>query len=184
MMKTANTLRAAAIMLCILSSHDRCGCFAAPPMTRQSAREIIDNKGADPISGIWRIGGDGATIAILPQQGSIARFDIFLLDSPDMSVIPGKMTGSAVTTGQLCTYDATLSDVTAGKSKRFRCIMTIGNDGHLTIKPYKQGKRISLRRWLPHLFRITVSDYDTRPSGVDGAVKIYPPTTPSEPVLL
>ncbi|MDE7458704.1 MAG: hypothetical protein K2M77_07525, partial [Muribaculaceae bacterium] len=36
-------------------------------LTRQEACDIIDSRGANPICGMWRIGGDGALIAILPE---------------------------------------------------------------------------------------------------------------------
>ena len=68
--------------------------------------------------------------------------------------------------------------------KRQRYIFTLDRDGYLSFKSYKQGKKISLGRLLPYLFRVSVSDIDTRPSTVDGAVKIYPSTTSDKPVLL
>lgn len=153
-------------------------------LTRQEACDIIDSRGANPICGMWRIGGDGALIAILPEKASTARFEIYLLDSPDLSVIPGKKIGSAVTTGQPGVYDAELASSQPMLKKRQRYIFTLDRDGYLSFKSYKQGKKISLGRLLPYLFRVSVSDIDTRPSTVDGAVKIYPSTTSDKPVLL
>ena len=156
----------------------------AEPISRHQAREIIDSRGTDPITGIWKIGGDGATIAILPRAAGNSTFDIVLLDSPDLSVLPGEIIGEAVTTGRLATYDASMNQSPGSLKRKVKSILTIDKDGRLNIRPYKQGKSVKLWRWLPYLFRISVSDHDTRPDGVDGAVKIYPENMPAGPTLL
>lgn len=173
-----------AALLCICLIMSAADMAAADAMTQSAAREIIDSRGADPLGGIWRIGPGGAIIAILPVAASRGQFDIYLLDSPDMSVIPGGKIGSAVSTGANGTYDAEFSG--AGKliSKRQRFIITLSPDGTLAFKSYKKGKKISLWRWLPYLFRFSVSEYDTRPASVDGAVRIYPQGAYSGPTLL
>ena len=156
----------------------------AEPMTVARARHTVDSIGADPLGGIWRMGPDGATIAILPTPSSQGHFEIYLLDSPDMSVIPGQIIGSASATGSYGTYDAEFSGTGKLISKRQRFILTLSSDGSLGFKSYKKGKKISLWRWLPYLFRFSVSDYDTRPSAVDGAVRLYPSNGPTGPTLL
>lgn len=156
----------------------------AEPISCRQAREIIDSRGSDPITGIWKIGGDGATIAFLPQAASASAFDIVLLDSPDLSILPGDIIGEAVTTGRLATYDASMNTSPGTTKRKVKSILTIDKDGRLNIRPYKQGKSVKLWRWLPYLFRISVSEHDTRPDGVDGAVKIYPEKMPAGPTLL
>ncbi|MDE5567879.1 MAG: hypothetical protein K2J12_05500 [Muribaculaceae bacterium] len=156
----------------------------AEPMTQRAAREIIDSRGADPLGGIWRMGPDGATIAILPVAASQGRFEIYLLDSPDMSVIPGGKIGSAVSTGVNGTYDAEFAGAGKLTAKRQRFIITLSADGNLNFRSYKKGKKISLGRWLPYLYRVSVSDYNTRPTSVDGAIRVYPRGNYSGPTLL
>lgn len=160
--------------------------FAAndKPVTQAEACRVIDNRGSDPLCGLWRMGTDGATVAILPVNASRGRFDIFLIDSPDLSAIPGRQIGSVVTTGSAATYDAEFVGAGKFRNKRQRFIITLGDDGHLSLRPYKKGKKISLWRWLPYLYRFTVSDIDTRPTNADGAVRVYPPAVNSEPVVL
>lgn len=153
-------------------------------MTRREAREIIDVRGSDPLSGIWQLGGDGAVIAIVPERSTTARFEIYLLDSPDMSVIPGNQIGTAVATGQPGRYDVSLDGTQNIVRKKRRFIFTIDDTGHLKINPYKQGKKVALWRLIPYMFRVSVSDVDTRPSTVDGAIKIYPPSPGQTPTLL
>lgn len=153
-------------------------------MSWQEACEIIDSRGADPLIGIWRIGPDGAIIAIIPTYAASGQFDIYLLDSPDMSVIPGERIGSASATRQLATYDAVLANLGKLLQKNQRFIITIERDGSLAFKSYKKGKRLSLWRLAPYLFRYSVSEQNTRPSSVDGAVRLYPSNGPAGPTIL
>ena len=173
--------RAAALVIAMMAAS---AALASSAMTRSEACAIIDNRGVNPLSGIWRIGGDGATVAILPVAASSTRFDIYLIDSPDMSVIPGNKIGSAVSTGETGTFDAEMISGQGFTEKRMRYIMTLGQDGRLSFRSYKKGKKISLWRFIPYLFRFSVRNVDTRPESVDGAIKIYPDGQPSGPTLL
>jgi len=152
--------------------------------SRRSACRIIDRYGSDPICGIWQMGGDGATFAVIPRQGSSAVFDIVLVDSPDMSVLPGLIMGKAASTGKPGHYDAEFDSSTGPVKRNRRCIIVLDNEGGLTFNSYKKGKNISLWRWLPYLYRVTITDRNTRPANADGAVRIYPPITPSTPAML
>ena len=125
-------------------------CSAADKLTDSaSAREIIDNRGSDPLAGIWRIGGGGATVAFLPVAAGESEFDIVILDSPDMSVIPGRTIGHAVSTGKIGVYDATMPQKSVVGRKTVRCIITLGKDGRLSFEYYKQGYAVKLWRLLP-----------------------------------
>lgn len=158
--------------------------YAGERMTREQACRTVDRYGDNPITGIWRMGGDGATIAILPVRGKTETFDIYMLDSPDMSIIPGGKTGSLRTTGETAVYDAEFKTKKFLRDKTFRFILTLGKDGILTFKSYRRDKTVSLWRLLPYMFRYTVQSHDTRPGAVDGAYKIYPSVMPSGPTLL
>lgn len=160
-------------------------CRAADPLiSMESAKEIIDSRGADPLAGIWRFGGDGATLAFVPVAAGESEFDIIILDSPDMSVIPGQNIGRAVSTGKVGVYDATMAQNRTLGHKTVRCIITLGKDGRLSLQHYKQGYEVRLRRLLPYLFPFSVNRQDTRPGSVDGAVRLYPPTGQEGPVML
>lgn len=158
--------------------------MATEPMTFASAREITDRRGVDPVTGIWRIGTDGATVAILPDAGTSGHFTVYLLDSPDYSVIPGSKIGSAVATGSPATYDAELIKKNRFADRRQRFIINLDGNGHLKFRSYTKGKQITLWRWLPYLFRMTVKDRNTRPESSDGAIRIYPENISPSPVLL
>ncbi len=160
-------------------------CSASDSLTdRESAKQIIDSRGSDPLAGIWRIGGGGATVAFLPVRAGESEFDIVILDSPDMSVIPGQKIGHAASTGKIGIYDATMAQKSAIGRKKVQCIITLGKDGRLAFQYYKQGYDVKLWRLLPYLFRVSVNKHDTRPATVDGAVRLYPPTGQGGPVML
>lgn len=154
-------------------------------MTVAEAVGIIDSRGSDPLCGIWTVGGDGARLAFLPRGASATEFDVFILDSPDLSVVPGQQIGTAVSTGRAATYDTTLRTLSGLPGRSRHLIIELLSDGTMTFRHYKKGKKITLWRWLPYLFRISVSDNDSRPSSADGAVKTYPTDTASPyPTLL
>ncbi len=157
---------------------------ASQPVGFTSAREIIDSRGSDPLAGIWQLGADGATIAVLPTSPSASDFDIVILDSHDMSVIPGQSIGHARSTGKAGIYDASFVRSNILGKKTVRCIITLGKDGRLSFDYYKQGYNVKLRRLLPYLFRFSVNRQDTRPTSVDGAVRLYPPTGQGGPLML
>lgn len=174
------------LCLCLMLTVLTVGSEAATPFDCASVCAEINRYGSDPLCGIWQMGGDGATFAVIPEQGSSSRFDIVLVDSPDMSVMPGRLIGCAVTTGKTGTYDCEFfKDKGKGLLKRNKkFIIILGEDGRLTFNSYKQGKQISLWRWIPYLYRMTITDRDTRPSSADGAVRIYPEGYSSGPVVL
>lgn len=172
------------ILGCVMLSLASVSAFAQKALPGyESAKNIIDSRGSDPLSGIWRIGG-GATVAFLPVENDCSAFDIIILDSNDMSVIPGTSIGHARATGKIGVYDAELSHTRPGAPKKVRCIVTLGKDGRLAFDYYKQGYTVRLWRLIPYLFRFSVNRQDTRPNTADGAVRLYPPTGQEGPVML
>lgn len=157
---------------------------AGNAITRQDAYRMIDNEGRDPVCGIWQLGGDGAQIAIVNRTGEKSKFDIYLIDSPDMSVIPGAVIGLLSATGKLGTYDAQFYSVKGPLKRTMRYIVSLGNDGRMQFDSYKKGKSVALWRWIPYLYRISVTDRNTRPSNADGAVRVYPAANVQNVIVL
>lgn len=163
-----------------------------PGISLADIRERIDSNGTDPICGIWQLGEaseltDGAvTFAVVRAHGSASGFDIILVDSPDMSALPGTNLGSARSTGRPGIYDADLSgtNTIGGKKSVKRCIMNIDAEGKMSIRPYKQGHKFRFWRWLPYMLRMTMTKEDTRPREVDGASRIYPSGAIAAPMTL
>lgn len=133
-----------------------------------------------PIEGVWMTSA-GAYIAI--HANGVNTYEMTILHSPDLSIIPGTMMGSAHISGKAGMYDASIfRNFTAdGKGHRpQRLAITVDiSTGMLRFDPYKQGWRINLRRLIPYLFRFSVQREDTRPDGLEGAMRIYPTPPPS-----
>jgi hypothetical protein len=151
-----------------------------------SLRQVLDSKACDPIEGLWQFVGDGATVAITARAGYDGQFDITLLDSPDMSIAPMTICGQLQTTAKVGAYDARLRLKPADgiKSRTKDCVITLTDTGRFSIAAYNRTKRISLWRWLPYLFRVTVIQRSNRPENLDGALRTYPTGAPTKPIIL
>ena len=140
-------------------------------------------------AGLWQMRGDGAVFTIVPRAGSAESFDLYIIDSPDLSIAENTYFGTMRRTGNGLSYDATLhADIKGAtpslRNKKRNFILEFSTDGsYLTLQPYTKGKRVNIMRWLPYLFRISVTDADTRPKHIDGARRIVPASAP-QPVTL
>lgn len=135
------------------------------------------------IEGVWQISGNGAIFDIKPEPGYSGRYKLTIIDSPDYSVVPGSFFGTLAATATPGQYDAAVSidpEGKTGSSRSTRNFIFEFDESHsrCTLRPYSAGKRISLRRLLPYLFRITIEDRGSRPEGTVGAVRIDTPQTP------
>lgn len=146
---------------------------------------MVDDGGGDPIEGVWRIAGDGAVFAVLPGEGG-DTFRLVIVDSPDMSVLPMTEFGTARRTAVAGRYDACMSaSLTSGAAVRRdrNLIISLSDDGRLIFEPYKKGLKLNLWRVLPYMFRFSVAAQDTRPSDIDGAVRLYPAGDAVKPLV-
>lgn len=146
---------------------------------------MVDDGGGDPIEGVWRIAGDGAVFAVLPGEGG-DTFRLVIVDSPDMSVLPMTEFGTARRTAVAGRYDACMSaSLTSGAAVRRdrNLIISLSDDGRLIFEPYKKGLKLNLWRVLPYMFRFSVAAQDTRPSDIDGAVRLYPSGDAVKPLV-
>ena len=158
-------------------------CLAGPPQLINLQEGYTLSADASSPAGIWRFGADGAIFEIKPTPGTNGSYTLLLLDSPDLSRAAGTLFGSMTATGKPGTYDVALRlNPTgalrgSGRPKTRNFIFEISPEGSsLTMRSYRKGKTVNLLRWLPYLFRISVSEVDTRPSGIDGATRIAPPS--------
>ncbi len=155
----------------------------ASPWDIDSITAIFGGRQPDPIEGLWQFPADGAVLLI--EKRSASTYDITILDSPSLDVRPGTVIGTAVTTPTAGVYDANF-DPKPIKNKRLKkanAALKL-SDGYLSFKPYTTGKRVALWRWIPYFFRITVFDDNSRPSGLDGARRIYPPDGAGSDIIL
>lgn len=138
-----------------------------------------------PLEGIWELTADGAIVAIerepSPMRKSTATYRITALSMPDRSVAPGTLMGRAASTADARKFDTTLyTKVIDGKLQSpANFIITLSDDGRLSLSHYRHGLRFSLWRMVPYMFRYSVRAIDERPKGTDGMVRLYPPSEKS-----
>ncbi|MDE6268959.1 MAG: hypothetical protein K2M04_07760, partial [Muribaculaceae bacterium] len=158
------------------------------PYSRKEVERRMDSRPLHPIEGIWQWAGQGAFIAIeaenpLPSSVSSspasARYRLTLIESPDRTARPGTVIGYAYPTARAGYYTARLSPA-SGLEKKFKgdheYTLHLDSDAgaHLSFTRVKSGYRVSLRRLIPYLFRLSVYRQDNRPSDLDGCLRIYP----------
>lgn len=134
--------------------------------------------GADPISGIWLTQPGSALISIEPTSPQ-GVYNLYVLDSPDYTIVPGTLVAHLSATADSQKYDAEfilpstgLTGDTGG-NRTMSAVITLTEEGRFTITHYRRENRLSLRRLLPFLFRSILRDSD-RPGALDGAVRINP----------
>lgn len=133
--------------------------------------------GADSPEGVWRIGDAGAVFEVRPLAGSEDSFELYLLSSPDLSIVPGSFFGTMTSTGTRHVYEARLRLDSSARtsSKNHSFIFTLSDDAtRLKMRHYVRGKQVSFYRWASYLFRVGIHNVDSRPSDVDAAVRISP----------
>lgn len=139
---------------------------------------VIDRGNAQPIEGVWRLtASPESVLAITARAGVPGTYDVWLLDSPDYRIEPYQLIGSAREGGERGSYDLTLTDrpgVMKARKRTFIATADGDDSGRLRLRAYHRGKRISIWRWLPYLFRVTVINQSDRPADHDGMVRVYP----------
>ena len=139
----------------------------------------LDSVGTAPYEGVWRMTGSGAIFAIEPKPGLTECYALTLLWSPDLGIPSGSELGEMRPAGRQLVFDAVLGlDHNGGrhisgigKKYRFELEFSPGMQ-RISFKAYKQSWRVNIFRWLPYLFRTSVSKTDTRPADIDGAVRL------------
>lgn len=153
-----------------------------------SLKTYLREDSRSPIEGIWQISGEGAVIAISRKPASKANFEVSIIDSPALEVLPGTIVGELTTTGADDMWEARF--VRAGKagqalprvgSRDFMCRLV--SPGVLRFSSFRKNRKISLWRWIPYLFRVSVSEKPTRPADADGARMLYPENHASDAIV-
>lgn len=130
---------------------------------------------ADPLEGDWQVNGGGACLRFATPDIDGDPLRVIWLDGDDWRIPPGTVIGHAVPGATPGVYDCSLSVNPAGRRRHttatFVLRMTDDGDG-LSFEAYRRNRRISLWRWIPYLFRVTVISGSNRPAGLDGARRI------------
>lgn len=174
---------------------------SADDYSRRAVEQRMNSRPLHPLEGIWQWAGQGALIAIEAEDPSplstsslsspaAARYRLTLIESPDRSARPGTIIGYATPTARPGYFSAHLHPASALESKfkgDHEYTLHLDSDGgsHLSFTRVKAGYRVSLRRLIPYLFRLSVYREDNRPSDLDGCLRVFPrPTRPLAPRYL
>lgn len=161
--------------------------YGGDPLAEFKTR--IDSLTINPIEGIWKMtpGGGETMFAVCAKPGSESEFDIIIIESPDWRIKSGTKCGKLWVAARKGVYDCMmLSNPSKPMSYgKYTATVELDDQGRrLIFKPYKKKRSISLKRWLPYFFRISITEEDTRPKDLDGAYRIYPPQPGVMPVKL
>lgn len=160
--------------------------------SRESAERYLTHGPLHRVEGIWRFTASGATVAVerfTPPgyDGSPTCYRLVVVSASDRSVVPGTVMGYAVPTSRQRVYDAVLYTSVEGVSltatRRFTVKMD-DDDNRLSFTPVKRGVSVNIRRYLPYMFRIGITRYDTRDASLDGCVREFPAPSGMEPRYL
>ncbi len=139
---------------------------------------------ADPLTGRWQINGDGAVVDIVESGTPGGTLSMLWVDGPeDISLDAGTVIGTITPAPNVGTYDChALVNPSAHRKGRRRYhdfTVTLSKDdiNSLTFTEYRRTSTVSLWRWIPYLFRVTVINSSNRPGGLDGARRVDAPPT-------
>ncbi len=158
----------------------------------EAAAARLDSLRLDPVEGLWSMSpaGGGALFSIIAAPGRPGVFEMRILESPDWRVAENTLCGEVRAAARPGVYDCRMaadpskSSFAPALSTHTATIELASDGARLIIRPYRRRHRISLRRWLPYFFRISIHEENTRPDDLDGAVRLYPPIPGANPVNL
>lgn len=128
---------------------------------------------ADPMLGRWSILSTGTEIEIIPGDGGAGYYDVKLHDCADYRLPIGITIGNIRPSATPGRFVASIAEKPGAHRKRMRdLVVSLRPDGTLSFEPYHKGRRISLWRWIPYMFRVTVLMPGEQPSDTEGAVRL------------
>lgn len=158
---------------------------SAQTFAADSLRVRVDRLGPVPVEGVWQFTGEGATVLVERVSGRPApdalpaAYNMIMISPVDDTVRPGTHIGRLQLTAVADAFDCRLYiDPSAPEKGEHRFTLRLNDAGHFSFLREKGGVSVSLWRWIPYLFRVTVVRRNVRDPRLDGAVKIYP-VTPS-----
>lgn len=154
----------------------------------------LSQSGMHSIEGIWQFVNNGTKIAIerfnpdnMPRS-EIYLYRLVIIESPNRLIKNGTVMGYAIPTAKRNNYETRIyTSMYKGNilNKTKDAILTLDDNDRLIFNEYKTGVQINLWRWIPYIFRVGIKIKNTRPTGLDGCIRIFPTSTiPIEPRYL
>ena len=132
---------------------------------------------ADPIEGRWQVTDGGPIVEICPAPEPGRPMTVRWIDGPDLSVLPGTDIAGITPAVAAGVYDCVaLKDPRGDKgykggTARFVIRLDTARPDRFAFEPYERKIVFNLRVLLPWWYRRAVNVVDSRPSGLDGAVR-------------
>lgn len=149
--------------------------------TLENVKQRFRTNGATGIEGVWQFTGEGATVCIERTSGPDdphgvpMSYNMVIVNSVDEKVKPGTIVGSISPTAMPKSYDCFIRDNPSDPASRsHRFTIRLNDSSHFSFLKVKTGARVSLWRWVPYLFRITVIERRERDPQLDGCIKLFP----------
>ncbi len=133
---------------------------------------------ADPLVGRWQVNGGGALIDIVARAGNDGSLAMLWIDGPDLSIPEGTEIAVIYPTHTIGTYDCRASsDPVRTANARTRDINFVikfdeNTNNSVGFHTYQRKRKISLWRWIPYLFRISLINESNRPNNLEGATRV------------
>ncbi|MDE6277917.1 MAG: hypothetical protein K2M06_07400 [Muribaculaceae bacterium] len=151
----------------------------------------LDSLRTDPVEGIWQMNptGGAAVFALTGAPGRPGIFELRLIDGPDWRIPEGTICGEVYAAAKPGVYDCRMSSSPGSdapsKFGAYTATLELADGGRrLVFKPYSKRGRVSLHRWVPYFFRVTIERTNLRPDELEGAVRVWPPAPGTESVNL
>lgn len=131
---------------------------------------------SDPLEGIWQATGGGPLMEVRASGGG--SLSLVWLDGPAYALLPGTVVGKAVPGRVRGVYDCTACvDPVEGVEREALFVISLdpARPDRLAFGPYEQKTVLNPRRLLPRRLSGVVEKVDTRPEGMDGAVRAGSP---------
>ena len=143
--------------------------------------QSVTSLAADPLEGRWQVNGGGALVEFVLRPGTDGSLSMRWIDGPDLSIAEGTEIAIVRPSHKSGVYDCHAStDPRDGKQPKTHTVDFVirfdsGDPDAIGFEAYSRSRRISLWRWLPYLFRITVINKDNRPNNLEGARRCSAP---------
>ncbi len=178
-------LMAACCQIVAAASHDDLPSSSSvlPDYDRAAVEKRLSELPMSTIEGIWQFADNGALVVIerydseSGRSDGMLRYRMVVLYSPRLSVRPGTVMGYISMSAKEDMFDARVYTSFDGGAKLsglkdFR--LKLASDSRLSFIKDRSGVKLNLWRFLPYMYRYSVSIKDDRPRDMDGCIKVFP----------
>lgn len=135
-----------------------------------------------PIEGIWLFPATGQIVVVEREDADAMQFRVVAALSSRSGIECGTLIGRVVPTAKSGVFDATLAGIAADGTVKSDMLSSKGGSrftlsltgDRLAFTPVRRGIKANWWRLFPYMFRFSVRTFDTRQSGLDGCIRLWP----------